>query len=140
MTADRRLHLAGVAFAVGSTFHVIDHLRRGQGSITDFLYLMGNIGLVLQIVTITLILTRHRLAPIAAVATGFPLAIGFAAAHWLPHWSPMSDPVWQITSLRWFSYLASTAEILGALAIGICGVTVMRTRGPASFGSSPTAP
>src|SRR5689334_25023566 len=106
---DHRLWVAGLVFAVGSTIHIVDHLRRGQGSVTELLFTMGNLALVLQVVTITLILTRHRLAPVVAVAAGFPLALGFAAAHWLPHWSAMSDPVWQIRSATWFSYLASTA-------------------------------
>lgn len=130
---ERLLLVAGVCFAVGTAIHLIDHLRRGQGSVTEFLYLMGNIGLILQITTNTLILTRHRFAPVAAVATGFPLAIGFAAAHWLPHWSAMSDPVWQINSWRWFSYIASTVEIVGAIGIGIAGLAVIRARGMSSF-------
>jgi len=128
---ERLLWSAGVFFAIGTTIHMIDHLRRGQGSVTEFLYLMGNIGTILQVATITLILTRHRLAPYAAVAAGFPLAIGFGVAHWLPHWSAMSDPVWEIDSWRWFSYIASSVEILGALGIALVGVAALRA-GPFS--------
>lgn len=131
--AHGRLRAAALLFAMGTAVHVIDHLRRGQGSITDFLYVMGNLALVLQIVTITLVLTRHRLGPLVAAAAGLPLAIGFAAAHWLPTWSDMSDPVWQIDDSRWFSYLASTWEIVGALAVGLTGLAVVRARGLESF-------
>ena len=131
--AQKRLLVAGWLFAVGTAVHTFDHLRRGQGSITDELYWVGNLALVLQIIVITLVLTRHRLAPLAAAATGFPLAIGFFAAHWLPEWSALSDPVWEIGSWTWFSYVASTAEILGALAVGFAGLTVIRHRGLASF-------
>ncbi len=134
---ERVLVMAGVCFAVGTAIHLVDHLRRGQGSVTELLYLMGNIGLILQITAITLILTRHRLAPVAAVATGFPLALGFGVAHWLPHWSAMSDPVWQISSWRWFSFIASTVEIVGALAIGIAGLAVIRARDVSSFAAAP---
>ena len=130
---DRHLMIAGAVFAVGTTIHVVDHLRRGQTSITELLFILGNLALVAQIVTITLILTRHRLAPVVAMAAGFPLAIGFAAAHWLPHWSAMSDPVWRIHSATWFSYLASTAEIVGALAVGVGGLAIVRARGIESF-------
>ena len=112
----------------------------GQGSVSDLLFTMGNLALVLQVVTITLILTRHRLAPVVAVAAGFPLAIGFAAAHWLPHWSAMSDPVWQIQSATWFSYLASTAEIVGALAVGICGLASSATAASSRSRRSRSAP
>lgn len=131
----RRLRRAGAVFAVGTAIHAVDHLRRGQGSISEVLYVLGNAALVLQIVTIVLVLTGHRLAPLLAVAAGFPLAIGFAAAHWLPHWSAMSDPVWKIESWRWFSYLASSAEIASALLLALVGLAVVRVRGVASFGA-----
>ena len=130
---ERLLVAAGVLFAVGSAVHLVDHLRRGQGSVTDELFWVGNLGLILQVATITLIFTRHRLAPLAAVAAGFPLALGFLAAHWLPHWSALSDPVWQIDSWTWFSYLASTLEIVGALAVGLAGLAIVRSRGLDSF-------
>jgi hypothetical protein len=132
-TWDRRLWVAGIVFAAGSAVHLVDHLRRGQTSVTEELYWAGNLALVLQVVTITLVLTRHRFGPLAAAAVGFPLAIGFFAAHWLPEWSALSDPAWEIDSLTWFSYFASTLEILGALGIGIAGVAVIRERGLSSF-------
>jgi hypothetical protein len=133
----RRLLLAGYLFVVGSAVHIVDHLRRGQGSVTEQLYWAGNLALVVQVAVITLILTRHRSAPLAAAAAGFPLALGFSAAHWLPEWSPLSDPVWEIGG--WFSYLASALEIAGALAIGLAGSALVRTRGLAAFGR-PTPP
>ena len=120
------LFAAGVAFAAGSAIHVIDHLRRGQGSVSEVLYVVGNVSLVVQVATVVLVLTRHRLAPIAAASGGFSLALGFVVAHWLPRWSPISDPVWEIKSVTWFSYLASTAEILGAIALGLAGLAVIR--------------
>ena len=133
---DRRLRTAAWLFAGGSLIHVVDHLRRGQGSVTEVLYVLGNVALVLQIVTIMLVLTRHRLAPLVAVVVGFQLAIGFTAAHWLPHWSAISDPVWKIGSLRWFSYVASIAEIVGALALAATALTIVRRRGLSSFAAT----
>jgi len=134
----RLLLAAGVLFAVGSAVHTVDHLRRGQGSVTDELYWMGNLALVMQVVVVTLVLTRHRLAPLAAVAAGFPLALGFFAAHWLPEWSVLSDPLWEIESTSWFSYVASTLEIAGALAVGLGGLAIIRERGLASFAQHDT--
>ena len=124
MAPDRsaqRLYWAGVLFAVGSGVHILDHLRRGQGSVTEPLYWAGNLALIVQVAVITLVLTRHRLAPLAAAAGGIPLAIGFLAAHWLPEWSALS-------------YLASTLEIIGALAVGLAGLAIVRRDGLASFG------
>ncbi|MBV9950653.1 MAG: hypothetical protein JO291_01785 [Acidimicrobiia bacterium] len=129
---EHRLILAGYLFAVGSTVHMVDHLRRGQGSVTAELYWVGTVALAVQVAVITLVLTRHRVAPLAAAATGFPLALGFFAAHWLPHWSGLSDPVWKIGS--WFSYVASSLEIIGALALGLTGLSIVRARGLAAFG------
>ncbi len=126
---ERRFHWAGWLFAVGSLIHIVDHLRRGQGSVGEGLYWLGNVGLVLQVATITLIFAGHRIAPLAAVAAGFPLAVGFAGVHWLPEWSGLSDPLWEIGSLRWLSYAASTTEIAGALAVGLTGVAILRRDG-----------
>ena len=97
-----------------------------------------DLALIAQVSTITLILTRHRLAPLAAASAGFPLALGFLSAHWLPHWSELSDPVWQIDSFGWFSYLASTLEIVGALAVGFAGLAIVRSRGLDSFAAPGT--
>src|SRR3954470_15694408 len=135
--ADHRLLRAGYLFMVGSSIHLVDHLRRGQTSVTEQLYWAGNLGLVVQVVVITLILTRHRAAPLAAAVAGFPLAIGFAAAHWLPHWSSLSDSFVD-TRVSAFSYLASATEIAGALAVGFAGLAIIRSRGLASVASVPT--
>ncbi|HKE72427.1 MAG TPA: hypothetical protein VKB57_02360 [Acidimicrobiales bacterium] len=132
-TREGRLYAAGILFAVGSAVHTFDHLRRGQGSVTEALYWTGNLALVLQAVVITLVLTRHRLAPLAAAAAGLPLALGFFAAHWLPQWSALSDPLWEIHSWTWFSAIASTLEIAGALAVGLAGLSIVRARGLATF-------
>lgn len=119
--------------------HTFDHLRRGQGSITEVLYVLGNLSLVLSIVTITLLVTRHRLAPLFAAASGLPLAVGFAAAHWLPRWSDISDPVWEVDSWRGLSYVASLSEIAAAAAVGIVGIRVVRVHGLGTYGSRSSA-
>jgi hypothetical protein len=136
----RHLWLAGVLFAAGSAVHLLDHLRRGQGSVTEELYWAGNLALIVQVAVITLVLTRHRVAPLAAVAGGFPLALGFLSAHWLPEWSALSDPVWEISSWAALSYAASMLEVLGALAVGVAGLVVVRQAGLASFADPPPGP
>jgi hypothetical protein len=123
----------------GSAVHTFDHLRRGQGSVTEHLYWVGNFGLIVQVVLITLILTRHRIAPLAAVIAGPPLALGFAAAHWLPTWSSFSDSFVSHGASA-FSYFASALEIAGALAVAIAGLNVVlleRTSGSLKAMRSP---
>src|SRR5437879_6192110 len=78
---DDRLVWAGWLFAAGTAIHTFDHLRRGQGSVTEELYRAGTLSLTLQVIVITLVVTRHRWAPAAAAAAGFPLALAYAAAH-----------------------------------------------------------
>jgi hypothetical protein len=141
MTSDdhialHRFRLAAIAFAVGTTIHVADHLRRGQGSVSELLFTLGNTALVLQVVTVTLALVGHRTAPRLAAIAGPSLAVGFLAAHWLPRWSAMSDPVWEVPSLPWLTVMASVAEIAGAVAIGWAGLALelgsVRGRGVAA--------
>jgi hypothetical protein len=133
VTLERRLVQVGWLFAAGSAIHLFDHLRRGQTSITEQLYWAGNLWLILQVVVITLIVTRHRQAPLLAACAGFPLALGFLAAHWLPHWSSLSDSFVD-EHVALFSWFASAAEIVGALAVGIVGLAIVRRRGLAAFG------
>jgi len=130
--AGRRLVVAGWVFGAATLLHVADHLRRGQGSITEPLYWAGNFALILQVALVTLIVTRHRVAPLAAVAIGFPLAIGFFAAHWLPEWSALSDPVLQVADAPALSVVASALEVLAAAAVGFAGLAVLRIGGLAS--------
>ena len=123
-TLERRLYRAGIAFDVGSAIHVADHLRRGQSSVSELLFALGNSALVLQVVVVTLIVVHHRNAARLAAVAGPTLAIAFTAAHWLPRWSAASDPVWEITSMPWLSVIASVGEIAGAVAIGWAGASI----------------
>src|SRR5688572_30442206 len=93
-TATRRdvwLVQAGYLFSVGTGSSLCEHWRRGRDSVRVRLCWAGDVGLVMQVAVITLIVSRHRVAPLAAVAAGIPVALGFTAAHWLPKWSSLSD-------------------------------------------------
>ena len=126
---EQRLFRAGMLFAFGSAIHIFDHLRRGEQSVTESLNRLGTTGVVVQVAVVTLILTRHRLAPIVAAAAGITLAIGFTAVHWLPHWSSLSDSFVD-HRVSWFSYAASLLEIAGAVAIAITGFAVFWKAAP----------
>lgn len=124
---DGILRGAAIFFAVGFAIHNADHIRRGASSVTPELFVAGNLAAVVSVVTIVLVLRRHRLAPQIAVAAGFPLAIGFAAAHMLPTWSVLSDSFidGHVSAFSWF---ASLLEIAGALTLGMAGRYVLRLR------------
>ena len=124
---DRVLRYAAVFFLIGFVVHNADHIRRGASSVTPELFVAGNLAAVVSIVAIVLVLRRHRLAAQVAVLAGFPLAIGFTAAHMLPTWSVLSDSFVD-GHVSVFSWVASILEIVGALALGCAGLYVLRLR------------
>src|SRR5690349_18769409 len=85
------LRVAGVVFAVALLVHGADHFRRGMDVITPDVFWLGNLQIALSIVTLVLVFRGHRWAPAFAVVTGFASAVGFSAAHLVPHWSAFSD-------------------------------------------------
>jgi hypothetical protein len=125
---DAGLRHAAIGFAVAVVLHNADHLRRGTSAISGLLQVAGWLGLAISLAAIALVLTGHRLAPLAAIAAGFPLAAGFLAAHWLPTWSSFSDSFLE-GGASWLSITASLAEVAGALWLGIAGVAAVRRQG-----------
>ena len=104
---------------------------------TPELFVAGNLAAVVSVTAIVLVLRRHRLAALVAVAAGFPLAIGFTAAHMLPTWSVLSDSFVD-GHVSVFSWVASISEIVGALALGFAGLAVLRSRSgdaPGGYGA-----
>lgn len=122
---DRALTWAAIFFAVGFFVHNADHFRRGTDTVSTTLLWAGTLAGVLSIFVIVVVLLNVRWAPIVAVAAGFPLALGFAAAHLLPTWSDLSDSFVD-GHVSGFSWFASLLEIAGALALGLAGVHALR--------------
>ena len=120
-------HAAG-GFLVAAVLHNGDHFRRGISTVSVELFWVGNLGMVLSAVAIVLVLVGHRTAPLVAVSAGFPLALGFTAAHWLPTWSALSDSFVH-GGVSWFSIVASLLEIAGALWLGVAGLRALRRQG-----------
>ena len=125
---DRTLRWAAWAFAFGAIVHNADHLRRGFSSVSPSLVAVGTLGSVISVAAIVLVLSGHRLGPLAAVSAGFPLAVGFIAVHWLPRWSALSDPFVEGHPSR-LSIVASLLEIAGALWLAVAGWLVLRRAG-----------
>ena len=132
-TEDRVLRAAGVIFLIALVTHAGDHLRRGLGVLTPEVFWAGNVQLAAAVFTLVLVFRRHRLAPILAIAIGIPSAIGFTAAHLLPHWSAFSDPFTGsevAPGVNGFSWFAAVFEIAADLAFAAAGAYALR-RDPA---------
>jgi hypothetical protein len=119
----RWLRGAAVFYAVAWAIHTGDHLRRGLDVVTTEVAVLGTVAAVLQLVAIAGVLMRKAWAPVAAVAIGFPDALGIAAIHLLPRWGAFSDafPGAHGTGVTPFSWFAAVLEIVGALAFGVTG-------------------
>lgn len=135
---DRFLRNAALLYGAGLVLHLADHLRRGTDVLTGEVNLLGTISTVAGTITIALVLTRHRFAPIAAVALGFPVAFGVAAVHLLPHWSDFSDAFpGSTTGVNALSWTVVLIEIAGSFLLGLAGAFAWRR--PGSVGSTRTA-
>jgi hypothetical protein len=119
----RWLRYAAVLYAVAWAVHTGDHLRRGLDVVTTQVAVLGTVAAVLQLAAVAAVLARRAWAPVAAVAVGFPDALGIAAVHLLPHWGAFSDafPGAHATAVTGFSWFAAVMEITGALAFGVAG-------------------
>lgn len=128
----RRFDVAAVVFAVALVVHAADHLRRGMDVLTPAVFWMGNVQSVVALVTLVLVVRRHRQALPLAVFIGFASAVGFVLVHLVPHFGPVSDsfcgahPAPHVTGFSWF---AALFEIGADLAFGAVALDVLlRTR------------
>jgi hypothetical protein len=121
----RRVDVAAAVFAVALAVHAFDHLRRGMDVLTPSVFWLGNFQTVVAVVTLVLVVRRHRLALPFAVFIGFASAFGFVVVHLLPDFGPVSDsfcgahPAPHVTGLSWFAALFEIgADLLfGAFAL-----------------------
>ncbi|RMI34458.1 hypothetical protein EBN03_07855 [Nocardia stercoris] len=126
MAPDTALRWTTVVFTVALVVHGADHLRRGMSTLSMLVMALGTIQQLLALVTIGLVFTHHRRAPLAAMVVGFASAVGFTVVHLLPSWfGPLSDsfiaapPSAHVNGFSWF---AAIFEILADVGIGIAGM------------------
>jgi hypothetical protein len=128
---ERFLRMTASVFLVALVVHGADHLRRGTEVITSVVRDAGAIQAVAGVIAVVLVFRRHRLAPAVAAAVGFASAIGFIAAHLVPHWSVFSDSFTGSAvapRVNAFSWFAALFEIAADLAFAVAGLRVMRSR------------
>lgn len=128
MVDHRPLRTAGLLFAAGFTVHNADHARRGLDVITDHVVWGGTVVAMVAAAVLTLVATRHPLAPFAAAAGGLAIAVGVSATHLLPGWGALSDPLpgGDVDLLTWVAVLA---EVAGAAVLGGTGLRIVRRQG-----------
>ena len=119
------LRNAGLLLVGGFLLHNVDHGRRGLDVITEHVIWGGTIVAIIAAVTLTLVFTRHELAPYAAAAAGLGIAVGVSATHLLPAWGALSDslPDGDVDALTWVAVLA---EVSSALVLAAAGLSELR--------------
>jgi hypothetical protein len=128
---DRGLRIASVVFAVALLVHGADHLRRGTDVLSGEVMWAGTVQNAGALVTLVLVFTRHRWAPLAAILIGFTSAFGFTVVHFLPEHGffsdalPGADAHADVTPVSW---AAAAFEVVADLAIGLAGMYVLRSR------------
>lgn len=126
----RFLRYAALIYAAGLVLHTADHVRRGLDVLTPQVHTAGYVSTAAGLFAITLVLARHRWAPLVAIATGFSIALGVVAVHLLPHWGAFSDSFIgrQATGVTALSWGVVLVEIAGAFALGLAGASLLRRR------------
>jgi hypothetical protein len=128
LLVERRLQIAAMFFTFAVLFHNSDHLRRGSDTLSMDVFVAGSLAMILEVGVVALIFMRHRLAPIAAVSAGFPLAAGYVFVHFTPSRGWLSDS-FVSESVSIVSRIAASTESLAALALGFAGWYALRERG-----------
>ena len=126
--AHRWLKYSALLYGLGLALHTADHFRRGLDASTGQVLVIGNLSTALGVTVAVMVVVGYRNAPLLAALTGFPVAFGVAAVHLLPTWSAFSDTFVNghntgVTAMSWTVVLV---EIVGALAMGIAGLVVVR--------------
>jgi hypothetical protein len=122
------LRYCALFYALGLALHTADHLRRGLDAVTPQVLWAGNVSTAIGVTVAALVVVGHRYGPILAAVTGIPVGAGVAAVHLLPKWSALSDAFvgahnTGVTALSWTVVLI---EIVGAVAMGVVGLSIVR--------------
>jgi hypothetical protein len=128
----KRLLWPNVLLVATMLLHDLDHVRQGR-DIEPAVIGIGIVGDVIALTSLALAITRHPLAPTAAVLVGFGTALGFLVVHILPDWGPLSQgyPGTPVDALSW---VAAIVPILLAAWLGLAGLRATRAPTPARSG------
>jgi hypothetical protein len=122
------LVVASIAFLAANLLHGADHIRQGTGRLTPEVFYGGFVLTISAVLSVWLVLRRHRHAPLVAAVVGLWSGLAVAASHLAPHWSAFSDPYPDL-HLDALSWAVMIAEIATALVLGVIGVRALRRQG-----------
>ena len=134
---DRLLALAATCFAFAVIVHNSDHLRRGADTVHSDVFWAGTSAVLVEVGVVVLVMQRHRLAPLAALAAGASLAPSYLLVHFLPARSWLSDPLTSAPNVTWTSWAAASLEVLAAALLGVAGWRVLHDRGGLAAATEP---
>ena len=126
---DRLLLWAAGWFAAAVLFHNFDHVRRGAGSVSTDVFVIGTAALPLEVGIVALVAQRHRAAALAAAIAGFSLATGYVVVHFLPARSWLSDSFTSGRNVSPLSWTAASLEVVAATALAVAGLVALKGRG-----------
>lgn len=129
LTADRHLRLAAMFFAAAVLVHNGDHLRRGGDSVASDVFVLGTLGIILEVSVVALVLMGHRLGPLAAVSIGSSLAAGYLLVHLSPQRSWFSDSLTAGDGIIWFSWVAVVGLVVASVLLATTGWVTLKRRG-----------
>lgn len=125
----RVLRIAAVVFAIAVLVHNSDHLRRGGDAVSTDVFVLGTLGVVLEVAVVALVLMDHRLGPLAAAVIGASLSAGYMLVHLSPQRSWLSDSLAAGEDVTWFSWVAVIGLVIASLFLAAGGWSVLRRRG-----------
>lgn len=122
------LTAAAWVFVGGLVLHNADHARRGLSVTGEGVIWGGTLLLVLSAAMLTLVFTRHPIAPMAATVIGGTAAIGVSASHLLPDWGPLSEEL-AAAGVDGFTWVAVLSEIAAGALLAAVGFAIVRRNG-----------
>lgn len=137
---DRLLRLAAVLFAAAVLLHNGDHLRRGGDSVATDVFVLGTLGMVLEVAVVALVLMGHRLGPLVAASVGASLTAGYLLVHLSPERPWFSDSLTAGENVTWFTWVAVVGLVVGSSFLAAAAWSVLRRRGDLPSALRPVAP
>jgi hypothetical protein len=119
--------------------HNGDHLRRGADTVRSDVFWAGTSAVLVEVGVVVVVMQRHRLAPLVALATGAALAPAYLFVHFLPARSWLSDSLPSAASTSWMTWTAASLEVVAAALLGLAGWLVLRERGGLASATEPHA-